>query len=115
MKKSCLRLAATFSAFALTFGLVTTAAAHDHHGHWHRPHFGVYLGAPVFPLYPPPYYYNPPVYYGPPALVIREVPPVYVERGSSGYWYYCDRPAGYYPYVKECLGVWRAVAPEPER
>lgn len=115
MKKSRIRRAAMLVAFASAMGLAAAASAHDHHGHGHHHHFGVFLGAPVFPLYPPPIYYNPPAYYGPPAVVIREAPPVYVERGSSGYWYYCDRPAGYYPYVKECQGVWRAVSPEPER
>lgn len=108
MKESRIRLAATVAAFVAAMGFSGVAAAHDHR-HWHPPHWGVgvYVGAPAFPLYPPP------VYYGPPAVVIREAPPVYIERGSPGYWYYCDRPAGYYPYVKECLGIWRAVPPAP--
>ncbi len=105
------RTTAITLALAASLG-ATPAFAHDH---WHRPHWGagIYLGAP-WPAYPPPIYYGPPVYYGPP-IVIREAPPVYVERGSPGYWYYCDRPSGYYPYVKECFGTWRAVPPEPGR
>ncbi|HEY2035268.1 MAG TPA: hypothetical protein VGH02_16420 [Rhizomicrobium sp.] len=34
--------------------------------------------------------------------------------GDGGYaWYYCNNPAGYYPYVKSCRGPWRAVTPTP--
>ena len=29
-------------------------------------------------------------------------------------WYYCDNPQGYYPYVQQCPGGWRAVAPTPQ-
>ena len=30
--------------------------------------------------------------------------------GDGGYyWYYCNNPAGYYPYVKSCRGPWRAA------
>ncbi|HEX5393559.1 MAG TPA: hypothetical protein VFW68_09770 [Rhodocyclaceae bacterium] len=109
MKESSIRCSIGLATFIVAMGLSGTAAAHDHR-HWHRPHWGVgvYVGPPMFPLYPP-------VYYGPPTVVIREAPPVYIERGSPGYWYYCDSPAGYYPYVKECQGVWRAVSPEPDR
>jgi hypothetical protein len=32
---------------------------------------------------------------------------------DTGLWYYCDDPAGYYPYVKECRTPWRAVDPTP--
>jgi hypothetical protein len=28
-------------------------------------------------------------------------------------WYYCDNPAGYYPYVQSCGGPWRPVGPPP--
>ncbi|MGN6148767.1 MAG: hypothetical protein ACTHPD_09535, partial [Rhizomicrobium sp.] len=37
------------------------------------------------------------------------------EPGDGGYyWYYCNNPAGYYPYVKSCRGPWRAVTPTPD-
>lgn len=94
---------------AVLLGLSAPAWAHDHWHHHHHWGVGVYLGPPVvWPVYPPPVYYTPPV-------IIREVPPVYIERGSTGYWYYCDNPSGYYPYVTECLGLWRAVPPVPNR
>src|SRR2546428_12259210 len=28
-------------------------------------------------------------------------------------WYYCANPQGYYPYVQQCPGGWRPVAPTP--
>jgi hypothetical protein len=28
-------------------------------------------------------------------------------------WYYCDRPGGYYPYVKTCEGDWQGMPPAP--
>ncbi|MBI3327102.1 MAG: hypothetical protein HYZ81_10440 [Nitrospinae bacterium] len=29
------------------------------------------------------------------------------------YWYACDDPQGYYPYIQQCPGGWRPVAPTP--
>jgi hypothetical protein len=26
-------------------------------------------------------------------------------------WYYCQTPAGYYPYVQQCMTQWQPVAP----
>jgi hypothetical protein len=28
-------------------------------------------------------------------------------------WYYCEDPAGYYPYVRSCNGQWQAVPATP--
>jgi hypothetical protein len=33
-------------------------------------------------------------------------------RPSAPYWYHCDNPEGYYPYVKTC-GTWQAVPATP--
>lgn len=65
-----------------------------------------------------PYYYP---YYPPAVVTVPATPPVYIEREAdsatapeaSAYWYYCTKPQGYYPYVKECPGGWQAVAPQP--
>jgi hypothetical protein len=84
---------------------------------------GVFIGGP---LWYPPYYYYPP-YYPPYYPAVVNVPPTYyVEQGSPapqapaaattlapGYWYYCNGPDGYYPYVKECPGGWQRVSPQP--
>jgi hypothetical protein len=38
----------------------------------------------------------------------------YAPGPDSGYsWYYCNNPAGYYPYVQQCRGPWRPVQPTP--
>jgi hypothetical protein len=29
------------------------------------------------------------------------------------YWYYCDAPKGYYPYVQSCSANWRQVPTTP--
>jgi hypothetical protein len=82
-------------------------------------HVGVFIGGPLyFPVAPVPYYYYPP----PPVVAVPSAPPVYVEQGQvaagpgqpSGNWYYCDASRAYYPYVKQCPGGWREVAPQPE-
>lgn len=87
-------------------------------GHWHprsSVQFGVYLGGPW--VYPP--YYPYPVYMPPPVVIRPAPPPVYIERQQPalqlepGYWYYCNEAQAYYPYVKECPGPWRQVAPQP--
>ena len=72
---------------------------------------------PYYPYYP---YYSP--YYAyPPALVtVPATPPVYIQQSPptaqqypSGYWYYCNNPKGYYPYIKECPDGWQQVEPIP--
>ncbi len=67
---------------------------------------------------------GPPVVVGPqdvvapsyPAPVDDETAPVYQEQPQTAarqYWYYCQDPAGYYPYVKECPRGWQPVSPTP--
>ncbi len=51
-----------------------------------------YAPAYPYPVYAYPSYPLPPVQ-----------PPVY--------WYYCQNPAGYYPYVSQCPGGWLTVVP----
>lgn len=98
---------------------------HHHRGGYFRPGFGFYFGAPLYPrpFYPAyPYYPNYP-YYPPEIITIPVQPPVYIERERSesqntplaeGYWYYCNDPAGYYPYVKDCSSGWQPVEPTPQ-
>jgi hypothetical protein len=98
----------------------TVNAGHGHHGHHGRTRVFIggsyWVGPPPFwgpaPWYPR-YYYGGPVYYGPPPAFVQ--PSVgYIQRGheESDYWYYCDNPQGYYPYVKSCPGGWMKVVPE---
>jgi hypothetical protein len=71
------------------------------------PGYGWYPGYP-YAYYPAPYYPAQPV-------VIQQQPPVYAEPGPSRsdyYWYYCQDPQGYYPYIKSCPGGWMKVVPQ---
>jgi hypothetical protein len=103
------------------------ALADRGHGHSHVGVdfvFGVPYSYPYYPYYPAPYYY--PYAYYPPVMAAPAQPPVYIEQGSvqpapqqspatpeNYYWYHCDKPDGYYPYIKECLGGWQKVIPTP--
>jgi hypothetical protein len=62
---------------------------------------GIGLGPVWFPDAAPVVVTPAPSVVGPPAA-----PPTF--------WYYCDRPQGYYPYVAQCPSGWRAVAPTPQ-
>ncbi len=112
----------------LLAGVFTSGAALADRGHGHghgHVGLGLYFGVPYPHPYYPYLYYPYPYYYYPdyPPVVTVPVPvepPVYIEQGSpqsapqaSGYWYYCENPDGYYPYVKECPGGWQKVVPTP--
>lgn len=117
-------------AVATALGIGSAAADHRFRGRhfgggfhsYHRhPGFGLYLGLPLFPRYYAPYPYYP--YYPPSIVTVPVSPPVYIERTPpavnqsmpSGYWYYCNNPPGYYPYVTDCPTGWRQVDPTPPR
>jgi hypothetical protein len=63
------------------------------------------------------YFYPVPIYpyptYVPPAIVVQQAPPVPSGQPPAQYWYYCDNPAGYYPYVASCNSGWRPVPAVP--
>jgi hypothetical protein len=59
------------------------------------------------------------VYTAPP-VVIQQAPPVYIQQDAPApaaqpqqYWYYCENPKGYYPYVQQCSQTWLKVVPTP--
>jgi len=89
-------------------------------------------------------YYGPPVMYGPPPTEFAPArgysgapelntdmpmnagpantgpmnggpPPRAMRQPPRAVWYYCENPAGYYPYVKKCGSKWREVAAQPEQ
>jgi hypothetical protein len=76
---------------------------------------GWYVGG-VWYFGPPPFYpYYP---YPLPAYPVYVPPPVVAAPAPTGpppaqVWYYCDKPAGYYPYVDACDGPWRPVPAAP--
>ena len=55
----------------------------------------------------------PSYYYGDPSVIVQQ-PPVYVEPTPpvQQYWYYCQNPQGYYPYVRDCQLGWVQVIPQ---
>ncbi len=55
-----------------------------------------------------------PVLSPPPVVVVPQQPQVYAQQNQqeSGYWYYCQNPQGYYPYIKSCPDGWLKVVPE---
>jgi hypothetical protein len=99
---------------------------HNHHGfhgkHFHGPRVFIgprfHVGPRAYPYYYSPYYYRgyygyaPPVVVTPPPVVVTPPPTSYVERPPvTGYWHYCQDPAGYYPDVQQCPGGWVQVPP----
>ena len=47
-------------------------------------------------------------------------PTQYIEQGdgsdvasANAWWYRCDQPSGYYPYVQDCPGGWQTVPAQP--
>lgn len=96
---------------------------------WHHGGVGIVIGAPFFGPYwgwgygYPGYWGYPNPYYYPPAVGYADAPN-YVERPDAAqaqapaapaayYWYYCNSPDGYYPYVKACPAGWKKVVPTP--
>jgi hypothetical protein len=55
-----------------------------------------------------------PRYLYPPPVVVRQAP-VYVQPARPPeepyYWYYCQKPQGYYPYIQRCPNGWMKVVP----
>jgi len=62
--------------------------------------YASYAGWPYvgWPYYPPEATAAPPAYSEP-------------EQQQPYYWYYCQNPQGYYPYIKSCPGGWIPVVP----
>ena len=85
-----------------------------------RVFFGIGVGPvfPPYPVYPYPLYPYP---YPAPPVIVEQPPPVIVQSPPPApppqYWYYCEDPKGYYPYVPQCPRGWMQVVPRtsPER
>ena len=95
------------------------ASARDFHRHGEFRHggghgrshfnFGLYWGMPLFWGLAPYYFDRRPLYVQPP-IYIEQSPPRYTQQ-LAPVWYYCQSPAGYYPYVQQCGLAWLAVDP----
>lgn len=83
------------------------------HG-WHDGHIGWWWGAGgswyeyPYPVYPYPAPYTPPT-----VIVQQPAPPL--GPAPEQFWYYCDNPKGYYPYVATCPTPWRPVPAQPSQ
>lgn len=87
-----------------------------HHG-WHDGRWGwwwlvggiwYYYAAPIYP-YPNPYL---------PGTVIvttnqNDATPPPPTQAPTQYWYHCDSPEGYYPYISQCSTGWKPVPATP--
>lgn len=81
------------------------------------PRIGIYYGAPgywagwpyAWAATPYPYWVAPAVV-GAVAAPLVYTPPV--QPPADDYWYYCTRPAGYFPYVQDCEQPWLKVLPQ---
>jgi hypothetical protein len=67
------------------------------------------------PVYPYPVVVSDTVYVDPDpdAGVVEDAPPPQPVSPPPGYWYYCDNPPGYYPYVSNCATPFRTVPAQP--
>lgn len=86
----------------------------------HRPYYGPpviffpwVVPFPRFYYPPPPVVVPPPIYVPPPAYVPPPSPLVVPPSAQQepAYWYYCENPKGYYPYITSCPGGWMRVVP----
>jgi len=91
---------------------------HDEHawrgGHWfHGPHDGRagwwWVVGGTWYFYPAPVYPYPDPLLPPVAVPAQPAPPA----SAPNYWYYCQNPPGYYPYVPSCATNWTAVPASP--
>jgi hypothetical protein len=73
------------------------------------------LGLGVWELSRPyyPYSYQTPVVVEQPPTEIYVQPAPPQQPVETNYWYYCQNPEGYYPYVKYCPKGWMKVIPSP--
>ncbi len=113
MKKTMFALLAV--AGLILMSSLPAHAFHGGHGHFST---SVWIGPVWGPGWGPayPYYYP---YYSTPPVVVQQQPEEYVQQPApqsedTGYWYYCQDPKGYYPYVKKCPNGWLRVVPSPD-
>ena len=101
------------AALLLASSFPALANGHVHGSIWIGPVWGPGWWGPAYPYpYPYPYYAGPPV-----VIQQQQQPPTeYIapeQPEAPSYWYFCQNPKGYYPYVKQCPGGWMKVVPSP--
>jgi hypothetical protein len=108
MKVTLLIFATLFAIILLSPPAVQAYGGHGHYrgGIWITPGWGPWWGG----YYP--YYSTPPLIVERPSLEYY-IEPLPEQREEPAYWYYCRKPEGYYPYVKQCPEGWMKVVPTP--
>lgn len=108
MKRTARILTLLFGVIMLFPGAGQAYGPYDHFrgGIWISPIWEPWRG-------PYPYYYS-----SPRVIIERPTTDYYIQptpeqRAEPAYWYYCRKPDGYYPYVKQCPGGWMKVVPTP--
>ena len=128
-KRSTNRIGCALAVLAIALGVpqASSAGGHGHHkprpyGYGYRYTYGygprIVIGGffgpgPWWPRSWSPYYpAGGPTYVSSPPVVVQQAP-VYAEppEESPSYWYYCQSPQGYYPYVPRCSSGWMQVVP----
>ena len=110
---------------ALMVLILILAGTVPSYAHGHRSHFRgeVWIGQgwdpwwpsayPYYPYYSYYPYYNP--YYWDAPVVTEPQQQEYIapapKQDEDSYWYFCQNPKGYYPYVKRCPSGWMKVVP----
>lgn len=96
-------------------------------GYWHHGWYGGRWGwwwivGGIWYYYPAPIYPYPNPFVPGIGVIINQEPPVYQQpsvtptppsEAPTQYWYRCNEPKGYYPYVPECPGGWTKVPATP--
>lgn len=85
-------------------------------GGWGRYDYDPWFGPPWYapPMYP---YQSQIIIADPPPVIVQSPPPLMLQpppapppvQAQPNMWYYCDNPAGYYPYVQSCATPFRPV------
>ena len=99
------------------------ADAWGRHGYWHWGPLGI-LAAPLVvagALVAAPFVIvrsaiaaaTPPVVVSAPPMAMP-APMTASAPMAASYWYYCQNPQGYYPYVPQCPSGWMQVVPRPQ-
>lgn len=105
---------AILTATALLLGSALPGYAWDHSPRGHGSRTRVFVDTHI--VFGPRVWWGPPWWWGPaypyyvaPPVIVQQESPVYTQQPA--YWYYCQNPQGYYPYVQQCPGGWMTVVP----
>ena len=83
-------------------------------GYWGPGYWGPHYWGPRVWVGPSVWWWGAPYYYAAPPVTVQQAP-VYLQPAppveEPQYWYYCQNPQGYYPYIQQCSKGWMKVVP----